>query len=448
MMAGRELPGVDPITGCPSALKTLVVNQDPYIKVVPNFLSDVECEHFLNLAEGYWTRSLVGKLEYNGPEPAPDDKPKPTESRSRTSCSCIVRAGQTAVVQRIEKRMANLAGLPVEHLERLAMVRYSPGEYFNEHHDGKFRPRTIFVYLNDLPEGDGGDTFFPHLGLSFVPRAGCAVMWSNATPEGNEDSRMVHAGRPPKTAVKFGINCFLNEGVVRLVQEPAISLSVEEAYTVDVRALSAARSDKDEDSAQEGDLRTFVLKSEPQVTAVPRLASEDDVAHLLGLLDNTERRKDPFFIGSTVLLQSLGPAQDETVRRLEERLADVAQLPVERLGQMRIVRCATTQGLCNRGNGQRSAIVCLSEEDEVFFPHLGLRLILRSGDMLLWPNVFLKDRDPITEGPGKLVVEDLRTVRVHLKSEGRPEALALDATFHDGPIRTLQEQLVENIGAV
>merc|ERR1712135_89899 len=78
-------------------------------------------------------------------------------------------------------RLARVAGLPVEQLERLNMVRYSPGEYFNEHYDGKFRPRTVFIYLNDLPDADEGETLFPHLGLRFRPRCGAAVMWSNAT---------------------------------------------------------------------------------------------------------------------------------------------------------------------------------------------------------------------------------------------------------------------------
>ena len=54
--------------------------------------------------------------------------------------------------------------------------------------DGKFRPITIFLYLNELADNCGVsracdcmcdimdprlvDTFFPHLGFSFVPRTG------------------------------------------------------------------------------------------------------------------------------------------------------------------------------------------------------------------------------------------------------------------------------------
>ena len=37
--------------------------------------------------------------------------------------------------------------------------------------------------------------------------SGCAVMWPNAQPDGSEDSRMVHAGRPPAVGVKWEPQC-------------------------------------------------------------------------------------------------------------------------------------------------------------------------------------------------------------------------------------------------
>eukprot|EP00438_Fugacium_kawagutii_P030460 Skav210857 [mRNA] locus=scaffold2829:318010:331635:- [translate_table: standard] len=80
---------------------------------------------------------------------------------------------QDSVVERLEHRLLSIGGLPMENLERMNAVRYAPGEYFDKHHDGKFRPLTIFVYLNDLEEeDDAGDTWFPVLGLSFRPRRG------------------------------------------------------------------------------------------------------------------------------------------------------------------------------------------------------------------------------------------------------------------------------------
>eukprot|EP00409_Alexandrium_fundyense_P006299 CAMPEP_0195045386 /NCGR_PEP_ID=MMETSP0347-20130606/15178_1 /TAXON_ID=2932 /ORGANISM="Alexandrium fundyense, Strain CCMP1719" /LENGTH=85 /DNA_ID=CAMNT_0040073187 /DNA_START=77 /DNA_END=331 /DNA_ORIENTATION=+ len=80
---------------------------------------------------------------------------------------------QTPTVSRVEHRLSRLAGIDIDYLEPLNMVRYTPGQLFKTHHDGRFRPKTVFIYLNDLPEGDGGETLFPELGLQIVPRRGC-----------------------------------------------------------------------------------------------------------------------------------------------------------------------------------------------------------------------------------------------------------------------------------
>merc|ERR1712151_951482 len=85
------------------------------------------------------------------------------------------------------------------------------GQYFEKHHDGRFRPKTVFVYLNNLAEGDGGETFFPELGLKFIPRKGYALLWSNILAPQVDDKRMVHQGLPPRTGVKYGVNCFFND---------------------------------------------------------------------------------------------------------------------------------------------------------------------------------------------------------------------------------------------
>jgi len=455
LLGEREPPGVDPVTGGPVELRSFVVNLEPRMVVVPHFLTERECGHLRELADGQWTRSLVGQLARKDPEPAVGDAPPaeaaaagelasdtgagghkilPKQAQTRTSSSCMLRPAQTSVLERVEHRLASLAGQPLENLERLVVVRYSPGEQFSEHHDGKFRPRTVFVYLNDLPEDDAGDTFFPHLGLSFVPRMGTAVMWANRTPEGSEDSRMVHAGRPPLRAVKYGVNCFFNEERMRLVKQPEFQVEPVDAFVADLRALCK------EDATQDV-VRTLALQTTPQVLAAPCFASEAEVEHLLKLV---EEGRPPladggggerFFAEGTVPVGTLEPAETEVLARLEARLAAVSRFPLEHLGRVRVVRGGTTYGLCNRGCGQRAALVCLGDRDEAFFPHLGLRVLLRRGDLILWPNAWRSE--PISEAPGARtrVVEDLRTTRVHLLGEGSSETpLALDASFHDTPV--------------
>ena len=70
----------------------------------------------------------------------------------------------------------------------LMCARYAPGQFFKQHHDGRFRPITVFIYLNDVAPCGGGETFFPelnlkalaflsssHLPFQVVPRKGCAA---------------------------------------------------------------------------------------------------------------------------------------------------------------------------------------------------------------------------------------------------------------------------------
>ncbi|CAK9059052.1 unnamed protein product [Durusdinium trenchii] len=110
-------------------LKAFRVFEDPEIMVIPNFLNDDEMQHLLDLADAYWVPSTVGSGVYKTNDESKDLQNK--QSKTRTSYSCMLRSSQTETVQRIEHRLAHLAGLEVKYLERLNMVRYSPGQLFN-----------------------------------------------------------------------------------------------------------------------------------------------------------------------------------------------------------------------------------------------------------------------------------------------------------------------------
>eukprot|EP00928_Gymnodinium_smaydae_P038250 TRINITY_DN26420_c0_g2_i1.p4 TRINITY_DN26420_c0_g2~~TRINITY_DN26420_c0_g2_i1.p4 ORF type:complete len:100 (-),score=24.77 TRINITY_DN26420_c0_g2_i1:108-407(-) len=75
--------------------------------------------------------------------------------------------------------------------------------------------------------------------------------------------------------------------------------------------------------------------------------------------------------------------------------------------------------------------MCLSERDEVLFPHIGIRLALSRGDICIWPNAWC---DQEVEGR-RCILEDLRTRRIHLGNEKSEPALYLEASFHDSQFR-------------
>jgi prolyl 4-hydroxylase len=129
----------------------------------------------------------------------------------------------------IERRAAELLGVPTDCIEPLQLVRYQQGEYFQPHHDlgtlyddgtvelppSSFLspPRrlvTIFVYINDVPAGCGGATKFPLLSeqdalksdlkdggtLQIQPKRGMALLFCNIDRLGFPEPSTVHSGEP------------------------------------------------------------------------------------------------------------------------------------------------------------------------------------------------------------------------------------------------------------
>ncbi|CAJ1392392.1 unnamed protein product [Effrenium voratum] len=154
------------------------ISKDPPMQVVPDFLSPKEVDELLALVRDRWQPSMIDPYGTGEVQRSVLD---------RSSYQCDLRFQETPLVAQVEGRLAGLAQLPVECLEPLALVRYAPGQFFDLHHDGPDRPKTIFVYLNDVEEGE---TYFPLLGLKFTPRRGTAVMWCNSA-DGQVDDRIL-----------------------------------------------------------------------------------------------------------------------------------------------------------------------------------------------------------------------------------------------------------------
>jgi len=192
----------------PRTLQATVIRQEPRFVAIENFLDDEEIEELLKYAEPRWRRSVVGR----GDSLTDDSQQfQNAQSNNRTSDSCVFLNAETDLVERIEARVACVAGVSIDHVERLNLVRYKHGQYFNEHHDGAHRTKTVFVYLNSIPKVKGGATQFTELNMAIRPVKGMAIMWSNVDENGEADLRMIHTGEPVENTIKYGINCFINK---------------------------------------------------------------------------------------------------------------------------------------------------------------------------------------------------------------------------------------------
>jgi len=219
-----ELPEKDLGMPPPSAITSTIVSSDPPVTLFTNFLSPEECVHLIDLCDGRWTRSMVTRglasslhasasvTQAKSKEEAAENQPYQVASENRTGSSVHLNFDESRTVLNVAARVAQVTGLPFENVEGLVAVRYHEGQVFKQHHDGSHRPKTVFVYLNDVEQG--GETLFPHLGMKVRPKRGSAVMWSNCIyNDGNPvaDQRLEHEALPPgEGCTKYGVNCFVS----------------------------------------------------------------------------------------------------------------------------------------------------------------------------------------------------------------------------------------------
>ena len=91
--------------------------------------------------------------------------------------------------------------------EPLNILRYAPGQQYKPHHDGtgsdnvSVRNLTALIWLND--EFEGGETDFPKIDVRVRGEVGDMLVFRNVRDDGSFDERMIHAGLPVTSGVKW-----------------------------------------------------------------------------------------------------------------------------------------------------------------------------------------------------------------------------------------------------
>jgi len=136
-------------------------------------------------------------------------------SSRRNSSQTWLKRGSSALLDTIFRRLAEVVGLPEAILwphanaEMLQVVKYLPGEVYNQHTDwGGEEPwdryLTVLLYLSDPPQ-QGGRTAFPRaerclptLGTTpqLHPAKGSALAFYSMVADGNFDKTSEHAALP------------------------------------------------------------------------------------------------------------------------------------------------------------------------------------------------------------------------------------------------------------
>lgn len=188
------------------AVEVLMTLGSPRVVLFGNLLSAQECEQVIDAARRRLQRSTVVNADTGAYDVHAD----------RTSRGMHFERGENELVARIERRIGELAGCPVENGEPIQVLHYTPGAEYKAHHDyfdpaqpgndkvlamGGQRVATLVMYLNDVEAG--GSTVFPALGLDVLPRRGSAVYFAYANERGETDARTLHGGSPVLAGEKW-----------------------------------------------------------------------------------------------------------------------------------------------------------------------------------------------------------------------------------------------------
>ena len=178
----------------------------PRVILFSNLLAPEECDELIELSRGKLARSSVVNASTGKYDVHPH----------RTSSGTHFSRGENGLIQKIERRIAELVQYPVERGEPLQILHYQPGGEYRPHFDyfdpkqpgnesvlkdGGQRVATLIMYLNDVEAG--GSTVFPEVGLDVLPKKGNAVYFAYTTEAGDLDARTLHGGSPVASGEKW-----------------------------------------------------------------------------------------------------------------------------------------------------------------------------------------------------------------------------------------------------
>lgn len=206
----RPMRNITILPHTPHNVTVVHVLASPRVRLLKRFVTDEEAAEILRISQSLFHRSPVRSVAQD----------RRTSSTATLVGGIMGGASSNWAVTAIRQRISAFSGYADHMLEPLQVVRYHAGEKYEAHHDlfdlcdFPQKPRrhlTFLIYLNDLAEGDGGETTFPRLHLSVRPEKGMALVFNDVLDNGMDDERTEHSGTPPlrEGVVKYAINCWI-----------------------------------------------------------------------------------------------------------------------------------------------------------------------------------------------------------------------------------------------
>jgi prolyl 4-hydroxylase len=177
--------------------------------ILQKFITPEKCNEIIAYSNGkLFDSQVIGGLHKN----------------IRNSQQCWIPKTNPLVISMFE-RISQIFNIPFENAEDLQVVKYLPGQYYNEHHDsccdnneqcisfvkrGGQRKLTVLIYLNNNFEE--GQTYFRNMDLKVKPPTGDALVFFPLAKNNNKCHPLaLHAGMPVTSGEKWIANMWFRE---------------------------------------------------------------------------------------------------------------------------------------------------------------------------------------------------------------------------------------------
>ena len=196
--------------------KRTLIHDDPEIFTIDNFLTNEECDHFINISKNQFKQSLVADI--NGG--------KGQLSSGRTSENTWIKHNEDPITFTIAEKIANIVNIPLNNAEKFQVVHYNENQEYRQHYDGwkhdyspkalknmekgGQRMKTALVYLNTVEEGGG--TKMTKLNKTITAEKGKLLVFNNTYKNSHERHILSeHAGMPVLKGEKYIFNLWFRE---------------------------------------------------------------------------------------------------------------------------------------------------------------------------------------------------------------------------------------------
>lgn len=191
-------------------LKEELINADPPVRIFRDVLSDDEIELIKHLSSEKFQVSEI----------VTSDDITYANFDIRVSEVAFLRHNKYPELLSVLNRIDDITALKTKFGESVQVACYANGGHFIVHTDNLSqtdstvvkhgnRIVTVLLYLNDVTLG--GATVFTDLRVAVKPVKGSALVWSNVTPDGNCDIRVLHCACPVLIGEKWIFTQWLRE---------------------------------------------------------------------------------------------------------------------------------------------------------------------------------------------------------------------------------------------